>query len=88
MRWHYQWTPHDLWDFDGNNENILFDRDGRKLLVHFDKNGLLFILDRTNGQLVRAAPFVDRLDWGEIDPTTGKVTVKNTPTREGADICP
>ena len=87
QRWHYQWTPHDLWDYDGNNENILLDLDGRKLLAHFDKNGYFFILDRTNGQLVRVAPFVERLDWGEID-ASGKVTPKKVPTKEGVDICP
>jgi alcohol dehydrogenase (cytochrome c) len=87
IRWHYQWTPHDLWDYDGVNENILFEQGGRKLLAHFDKNGYLFILDRTNGQLVRAAPFA-RADWGEIDPTTGRVTVRKTPTPEGTDISP
>ena len=38
--------------------------DGRKLLAHFDKNGYFFVLDRTNGQLVRVAPFVDRLTGG------------------------
>ncbi len=87
MRWYYQWTPHDLWDYDGNNENILFDLDGRKLLAHFDKNGYLFILDRTDGKLVRLAPFVERLDWGQID-ATGKVTPRKIPTKEGIDICP
>ncbi len=87
QRWHYQWTPHDLWDYDGNNENILIDLDGRKLLAHFDKNGFFFVLDRTNGQLVSVAPFVERLDWGEIDPT-GKFTPKKVPTREGVNICP
>ena len=87
MRWHYQWTPHDLWDYDGNNENILFDLNGRKLLAHFDKNGYLFILDRTNGEFVRAAPFVNPT-WGDIDASTGKVTVKKKPTKDGTDICP
>ncbi len=87
MRWHYQWTPHDLWDYDGNNENILVDLDGRKLLAHFDKNGFFFVLDRTNGQLVRVAPFVERLDWGTID-ASGRVTPRKTPTPEGIDICP
>ncbi|HZU16693.1 MAG TPA: PQQ-binding-like beta-propeller repeat protein, partial [Candidatus Dormibacteraeota bacterium] len=38
IRWHYQYTPHDLWDYDSVMENILFDQDGRKLLAHFDKN--------------------------------------------------
>ena len=46
LKWHYQWTPHDVWDYDGVNENILFDQGGQKLLAHFDKNGYLFVLDR------------------------------------------
>jgi alcohol dehydrogenase (cytochrome c) len=86
-RWHYQWTPHDVWDYDGVNENILFDRDGRKLLAHFDKNGYLFVLDRTNGRLVHATKFA-RATWGDIDARTGAVTVRNTPTPEGKQICP
>ena len=87
MRWYYQWTPHDLWDYDGNNENILFNLNGRRLLAHFDKNGYLFILDRTNGELVRVSPFVRRLTWGKIDQR-GKVTPKKTPTTKGVKICP
>ena len=87
IRWHYQWTPNDVWDYDGVNENILFDRDGRKLLAHFDRNGYLFVLDRTNGHLVRATPF-GRVTWGEIDPTTGRVTPRLRPTPEGTEICP
>jgi alcohol dehydrogenase (cytochrome c) len=85
-RWHYQWTPHDQWDYDGNNENILLDIDGRKLLAHFDKNGYLFVLDRTNGKLVRVVPFA-RTTWGRID-ASGKVTVMRVPTQEGTEICP
>jgi alcohol dehydrogenase (cytochrome c) len=87
IKWHYQWTPHDVWDYDGVNENILFDREGRKLLGHFDKNGYWFVLDRTNGKLVRAAPFA-RVTWGTIDSTSGRVAIKLTPTKEGVEICP
>ncbi|MGH7447421.1 MAG: PQQ-binding-like beta-propeller repeat protein, partial [Longimicrobiales bacterium] len=87
LRWHYQWTPHDVWDYDGVNENILFDADGQKLLAHFDKNGYLFVLDRTNGEFQRAVPF-GRVTWGEIDNQTGDVTVRLTPTPEGTHICP
>jgi alcohol dehydrogenase (cytochrome c) len=87
LRWHYQWTPHDVWDYDGINENILFDKGGRKLLAHFDKNGHLFILDRTNGRLVRVTKYA-RVTWGDIDATTGHVTPRVTPTPEGVDICP
>ncbi|HEX2237900.1 MAG TPA: PQQ-dependent dehydrogenase, methanol/ethanol family [Gammaproteobacteria bacterium] len=87
VRWHYQWTPHDVWDYDGVNENILFEEDGRRLLAHFDKNGYLFILDRTNGRFVRAVKY-GRVTWGEIDPRTGKLTNRLEPTREGVHICP
>ena len=44
---HFQYTPHDLWDYDSTMEHILFDLDGQKLAAHFDKNGFLYILDRT-----------------------------------------
>lgn len=87
LRWHYQWTPHDQWDYDGVNENILFEDDGRKLLAHFDKNGYFFVLDRTDGQLVRATPFA-RATWGSIEPTSGEVTVLTPPTPEGVHVCP
>ena len=86
IRWHYQWTPHDVWDYSGVNENILFDHKGRKLLAHFDRNGYLFILDRRDGKLLHAVPF-GRATWGEID-RSGKVTVLKTPTKDGAEICP
>jgi alcohol dehydrogenase (cytochrome c) len=85
--WHYQMTPHDVWDYDGVNENILFERDGRKLLAHFDKNGYLYILDRRGGELIRAVEF-GRSTWGDVDPETGEVTPKLLPTEEGTRICP
>jgi alcohol dehydrogenase (cytochrome c) len=87
LRWHYQWTPHDVWDYDGVNENILFDAGGRRLLAHFDKNGYLFVLDRTNGSLVRATRFA-RATWGDIDGATGHVTVQRSPTPDGTHVCP
>jgi alcohol dehydrogenase (cytochrome c) len=85
IRWHYQCTPHDLWDYDSTMECILFDVHRRKLLAHFDKNGYFFVLDRTNGELVRVAPFVDRITWGEID-ANGKVTPKVYPEKEGEPV--
>ncbi|HEY2194921.1 MAG TPA: PQQ-dependent dehydrogenase, methanol/ethanol family [Actinomycetospora sp.] len=86
IRWHYQFTPHDLWDYDSTMENVLFDApDGRKLLAHADKNGYFFVLDRTNGELVRVFPFVDRITWGEITPD-GKVTAKVYPDEEGVPV--
>lgn len=86
IRWHYQFTPHDLWDYDSTMENLLFDApDGRKLLAHADKNGYFFVIDRTNGELVRVFPFVDRITWGEITPD-GKVTPKIYPDEEGVPV--
>jgi alcohol dehydrogenase (cytochrome c) len=84
-QWHYQCTPHDLWDYDSNMECILFEKDGRKLLGHFDKNGYFFILDRTNGDLVSVTPFVDRINWGEID-ADGNVTPSIYPEKEGEEV--
>ncbi|MEA2634768.1 MAG: hypothetical protein QOH92_1535, partial [Chloroflexota bacterium] len=85
IRWHYQCTPHDMWDYDSNMEPILFELEERKLLAHFDKNGYCFVLDRTNGELVRVTPFVDRITWGEID-FDGKVTAKVYPANEGEPV--
>ena len=82
---HFQYTPHDLWDYDSTMEHILFDLDGQKLAAHFDKNGFLYILDRTNMDAVRVAPFVDRIDWGEVDEK-GNVTPKVYPDKEGDPV--
>jgi alcohol dehydrogenase (cytochrome c) len=85
IRWHYQCTPHDVWDYDSIAECILFEAEGRKLLGHFDKNGYFFVLDRTNGELVRVTPFVDRITWGEITPG-GQITRKVYPDKEGEPV--
>ncbi|WP_214368728.1 PQQ-dependent dehydrogenase, methanol/ethanol family [Pseudonocardia sp. H11422] len=85
IRWHYQCTPHDVWDYDSIAECILFESDGRKLLGHFDKNGYFFVLDRTNGSLVQITPFVDRITWGAIT-RDGQVTPKAYPDEEGVPV--
>ncbi|MFJ5017604.1 PQQ-dependent dehydrogenase, methanol/ethanol family [Streptomyces griseoluteus] len=85
IRWHYQCTPHDLWDYDSIAECILFEQDGRKLLGHFDKNGYFFVLDRTSGERVGITPFVDRITWGAIT-RDGQVTAKVYPDKEGEPV--
>jgi alcohol dehydrogenase (cytochrome c) len=85
IRWHYQCTPHDVWDYDSIGECILFESDGRKLLGHFDKNGYFFVVDRTNGALVQITPFVDRITWGAIT-RDGRVTAKVYPENEGEPV--
>ena len=75
--WHYQWTPAETYDFDGNNENVLGDLtiDGvkRKVLMHADRNGFLYVLDRTNGKLLAGNAYVP-VNWAKprIDPATGR----------------
>jgi len=88
IRWHYQFTPHDVWDYSGVNENILFEEGGRPLLAHFDKNGYFFVLDRRTGERVSVTQFGDRVTWGRIDPRTGAVSDRREPTPQGVEICP
>jgi alcohol dehydrogenase (cytochrome c)/methanol dehydrogenase (cytochrome c) subunit 1 len=94
--WAYQKTPHDAWDYDGINENVLADLtingQARKVLVNFDRNGFAYVLDRKTGELLKADPFVN-VNWAtSIDLKTGR-PVENPEKRTSAskntkDICP
>lgn len=75
--WHYQFSPNDAYDYDGVNENVLADikvnGKPRKVMMHADRNGFFYVIDRTNGQLISANKFVDRVDWAKgIDIKTGR----------------
>ena len=78
-KWVYQMTPHDEWDYDGVNEMILSDQqvDGaeRKLLTHFDRNGLAYTLDRATGELLVAEKYDPKVNW-----TSGVDMNKSSPT--------
>jgi PQQ-dependent dehydrogenase (methanol/ethanol family) len=78
-KWVYQMTPHDEWDFDGVNEMILTDQTvggtARKLLTHFDRNGLGYTLDRATGELLVAEKYDPKVNW-----TSGVDMNKNSPT--------
>ncbi|MDA9413661.1 methanol dehydrogenase [Bradyrhizobium sp. CCBAU 25360] len=78
-KWVYQMTPHDEWDYDGVNEMILSDQSingqPRKLLTHFDRNGLAYTMDRTNGELLVAEKYDPKVNW-----TSGVDMDKNSPT--------
>jgi PQQ-dependent dehydrogenase (methanol/ethanol family) len=77
--WYYQWSPHDLFDYDGVNENILIelplgpDGQARKVIVHPERNGHLYILDRKTGQVLSATPFVRITSNKGVDLTTGRL---------------
>ncbi|MCW9035069.1 MAG: PQQ-dependent methanol/ethanol family dehydrogenase [Alphaproteobacteria bacterium] len=71
--WHYQTTPRESWDYDGVNEVISYNLDGKKLAATADRNGFFYVLDRTNGKLQNATPFVDKISWAKgIDLKTGR----------------
>jgi lanthanide-dependent methanol dehydrogenase len=95
-RWAYQWGPHDLFDYDGVNENILIDLtvDGteRQVLVRPERNGHMYVLDRRTGQVLSAEPYEHITVTDGVDLETGRpVHVKEKEPREGEitrDICP
>jgi PQQ-dependent dehydrogenase (methanol/ethanol family) len=94
--WAYPWTPHDEWDYDGVNENILVDQPikgrMRKTLVHFDRNGYAYTLDRQTGEVLVAQPYVYQNVWKSFDYQTGlPVPNPDKETKQGVnttDICP
>ena len=70
-KWHYQFSPHDTHDWDSNQDMVLVDRpfhgEPRKLLMHADRNGHFYVLDRTNGRLLSGTPFVGQTWNGGFD---------------------
>ncbi|MFZ2987583.1 PQQ-dependent methanol/ethanol family dehydrogenase [Ideonella sp.] len=73
IKWHYQNTPNDGWDFDGVNEFITFDMDGKRVGGKADRNGFFYVNDASTGQLVNAFPFVNKVTWATgIDLKTGR----------------
>ncbi|MCT7374281.1 methanol/ethanol family PQQ-dependent dehydrogenase [Chelativorans salis] len=92
-KWVYQMTPHDEWDFDGVNEMILVDQeiDGemRKTLVHPDRNGFAYTLDRETGELLVAKKYDPTVNWAtEVDMETGRpqVVADYSTGQQGEDV--
>jgi alcohol dehydrogenase (cytochrome c) len=94
LKWHFQYTPHDLWDWDAQQPPVLVDLtwDGapRKLLLHANRNGFFYVLDRTDGALLLAKPFVKKLTWASAIDAKGRPVLNpdQTPTAEGRTVCP
>lgn len=95
--WAYQLTPHDGWDYDAVNESIVADLpingSTRKVIVHFNKNGFAYTLDRATGQVLVAEKFVKDVTWASsIDKSTGLPSLN--PDKQPAEgvitsgICP
>ncbi|MCB1884475.1 MAG: methanol/ethanol family PQQ-dependent dehydrogenase [Geminicoccaceae bacterium] len=92
-KWVYQMTPHDEWDYDGVNEMLLVDKKmddkDRKLLVHMDRNGFGYTLDRETGELLVAEKYDPAVNWAtEVDMKTGRpqVVEKYSTDAQGEDV--
>jgi lanthanide-dependent methanol dehydrogenase len=93
--WAYQITPHDEHDYDSVNENILLDLNingqMRKVLVHPDRNARVYVIDRTNGEVISAEPFAYQNTTESVDLKTGRIkmnSAKTTGFKTVRDICP
>jgi alcohol dehydrogenase (cytochrome c) len=94
LKWHFQYTPHDVWDWDAAQPPVLVDAEwqgrARKLLLHANRNGFFYVLDRTSGELLLAKPFVKKITWAsEIGPDGRPVLIPDQgPNAEGRAACP
>ena len=93
LRWYFQFTPHDLYDYDANETPVLVNKEEngslRRLLFQANRNGFFYVLDRTNGKFLRATPFVQKLNWAKnVDSSGRPVLSGKIPTAEGTYICP
>ena len=93
LKWHFQFTPHDLYDYDATETPVLVDTvyhgQPRKLLAQANRNGYFYILDRTNGKFLSAVPFVEKLNWAKgIDAAGRPILTGAVPSAKGTRICP
>jgi lanthanide-dependent methanol dehydrogenase len=94
--WFYQWSPHDLWDYDGINEQILLDLpiggQSRKVLIRPERNGYMYVLDRTTGEVLSADPFAHITSSKGVDLKSGRL-IENDEKKPSAgmvvrEVCP
>jgi alcohol dehydrogenase (cytochrome c) len=94
LKWHYQFTPHDLWDWDATETSVLVNAPWqgkmRKLMLHADRNGFYYVFDRTDGKLLLAKQFLRHVSWATgIGPDGRPVKLPNQePTEAGTHVCP
>jgi alcohol dehydrogenase (cytochrome c) len=93
LKWYFQFTPHDLYDYDATETPVLLDTtfkgQSRKLLVEANRNGFVYTLDRSTGEYLSAVRFVEKLNWATgIDAKGRPIRTDVKPTPEGAKVCP
>jgi alcohol dehydrogenase (cytochrome c) len=94
LKWHYQFTPHDLWDWDATQTSVLVDHEWegapRKLMLHADRNGFFYVFDRRDGSLLLAKRFVENLTWASGIGADGRPQKlpHQEPSASGTKVCP
>jgi len=94
LKWYYQFTPHDLWDWDATETSVLVDAawngQPRQLMLHANRNGFFYVFDRRDGTLLLAKPFVKNLTWASGIGADGRpIRLANQePSPEGTKVCP
>jgi alcohol dehydrogenase (cytochrome c) len=94
LRWYYQYTPHDLHDWDSAQTAMLvdttFEGQPRKLLLHANRNGFFYVIDRSTGQFLRGTPFVHKVPWASGIGRDGRPILNpdSDPTPQGTKACP
>jgi len=94
LKWHFQFTPHDLWDWDATETPMLINADWqgqpRKLMLQANRNGFFYVLDRTNGKPLLIQQFVKKLTWATgMTPEGRPIKAPNQkPSPEGTLVCP
>jgi alcohol dehydrogenase (cytochrome c) len=81
IKWHFQFTPHDVHDWDANQIPVLVNAEfggrARSLVVMANRNGFFYVLDRTNGKVLLAKPFLRRVDWASSIGPDGRPVIKD-----------
>jgi alcohol dehydrogenase (cytochrome c) len=95
LKWHFQFTPHDLYDYDATETAVLVDAEykgkPRKLLIEANRNGFIYVLNRVTGEFLSATRFAEKLNWTKgIDEKGRPILDKDSarPTPEGSRVCP
>jgi alcohol dehydrogenase (cytochrome c) len=94
LKWHYQFTPHDLWDWDATQTSVLVDAawqgTPRKLMLHANRNGFFYVFDRMDGTLLMWKPFVKNLTWASGIGADGRPIrlPGQDPSPAGTKVCP
>ena len=93
LKWYFQFTPHDLYDYDAVETPMLVDANfrgvPRKLVVEANRNGFIYVLDRTNGKFLSATRFAEKLTWATgVDEKGRPAPTELKPSEAGTRICP